>query len=107
MKFRVIVTPEAQTGIRQSFLYIRQHGPLNAARWLRGLYATVATLERMPERCGPAIERDYVDQDLRQLIFKSHRIVFRIDKPLKIVWVLWVRHGKQQAIGEQLSEDDG
>jgi len=29
-KFEVIVTPEAQAGIREAFLYIHERSPLNA-----------------------------------------------------------------------------
>ena len=100
MRFHVIVTPEAQTGVRESFLYIHERSPLNAARWLRTLYKKIETLARMPERCGSAREQEYLEEDLRQLVFKSHRIVFQIDKPQKTVWVLWVRHAKRRAIGD-------
>ncbi|MFN0169073.1 MAG: hypothetical protein ACKV22_21825 [Bryobacteraceae bacterium] len=48
--FEVIVTPEAQAGIRESFLYIHERSPLNADRWLRGLYDEIDSLERFPER---------------------------------------------------------
>ena len=100
MRFHVIVTPEAQTGVRESFLYIHEESPLNAARWLQMLYKKIDTLERMPERCSSAREQEYLEEDLRQLVFKSHRIVFQIDKPQRTVWVLWVRHAKRRAIGE-------
>lgn len=33
-RFELIVTPEAQSGIRESFLYIHERSPLNVARWL-------------------------------------------------------------------------
>jgi hypothetical protein len=42
-KFRVIVTPEAAAGIRESFLYIYERSPLNAERWLRQLYSEIDT----------------------------------------------------------------
>jgi hypothetical protein len=58
----------------------------------------------MPGRCGSAREQTYLEEDLRQLVFKSHRIVFRrrfeIDKPQKTVWVLWVHHAKRRSVGE-------
>jgi len=34
VKYQVIVTPDAQAGIRESFIYIHERSPLNAARWL-------------------------------------------------------------------------
>src|SRR5712692_3669480 len=66
--------------------------PLNAARWLQGLYDQIDTLQRFPERCALAREREYLEEDLRQLVFKSHRIIFRIDKARRAVYVLHVRH---------------
>jgi plasmid stabilization system protein ParE len=80
VKYQVIVTPEAQAGIRESFAYIHERSPLNAARWLQALYGQIDTLERFPERCMFAREREYLDEDLRQLVFKSHRIVFTIER---------------------------
>src|SRR5437762_1748091 len=59
--------PEAEKGIRTSFQYIHERAPLNAARWLQGLYDQIDTLERLPERCAFARERQYLEEDLRQL----------------------------------------
>lgn len=104
MSYTVNVTPEAQAGIRESFRYILARSPLNAERWLRGLYKTIDTLEQFPERCARARESDYLDEELRQLLYKSHRIIFRVDKESATVSVLFVRHGKRRAVGEP---DDG
>ena len=98
-KYHVIVTPEAQSGIRESFLYIRARSPINAVRWLQGLYAEIDSLERFPERCSYAREREYLDEEFRQLVFKSHRVVFFVDKPRNTVYVVYVRHGRQRAVG--------
>lgn len=104
--FEVIVTPEAQSGIRESFLYIHERSPLNAARWLQGLYDEIDSLERFPERCSYAREREYLEEELRQLVYKSHRVVFYVDKPQSTVYVLYVRHGKRRAVGEPEQADD-
>ena len=100
MKYEVIVTPEAQAGIGESFNYVHERAPLNGARWLQGIYEQIDTLERHPERCACARERAYLEDDVRQLIFKSHRIVFKVDKARRTVYVLHVRHAKRRAIGE-------
>lgn len=97
MKYRVIVTPEAEANIRESFLYIHERSPLNGERWLRGLYRHLETLENHPDRCAFARERPYLNVDLRQLVFKSHRIVFEVEKQRRLVYVLSVRHGKRLA----------
>ena len=105
-KFRVVVTPEAETEIRESFHYNHAYSPLNAARWLKALYERIDTLERFPERCPHAREREFLEEDLRQLLFKSHRVVFWIDKQASAVHVLRVRHAKRRAIGEPADDDE-
>ena len=104
-KYRVVVTPEAQSGIREGFEYIHERAPLNADRWLRALYGAIDTLELFPERCGSARERQYFEEDLRQLVFKSHRIIFQVNKPMETVYVLDVRHSKRRALGEPEPEE--
>ena len=74
MIFETILMPEAQDGIRRSFNDIHERAPLNAIRWLQGLQRQIATLERLPERLPFAREREYLGQELRQLVFKSHRV---------------------------------
>ncbi len=79
---------------------------MNGERWLRQLYSQIDTLEQFPERCPRALESEFLGEDLRQLIFKSHRVVFRVDKASSTVHVLHVRHAKRRAAGEPVQEDD-
>ena len=106
MKYRFIVTPEAQAEIRGSFAYIHERSPLKAARWLQALYGQIDTLERFPDRCVFTREREYLDEDLRQLLFKSHRIVFTVERKEKRVFVLYVRHASRRTVGEPAGEDE-
>jgi plasmid stabilization system protein ParE len=105
VKYQVIVTPEAQAGIRESFAYVQERSPLNAARWLQALYQEIDTLEKFPERCAFAREREYLDDRLRQLVFKSHRIVFAVEKKEKRVYVVYVRHARRRAVGEPAGDE--
>ena len=93
--YAVLVTPEAEAGIASAFHYIHVRSPANAEKWLNVLYQRVGTLERMPRRCPSARESRYFGEDLRQLVFKSHRIVFRVEEAVGIVRVLYFRHAKQ------------
>ncbi len=90
----------------ESLPCIHERSPLNAARWLRDLYEKIETLEHSPERCAFAREREFLEDDLRQLEFKSHRVVFLVDKEKRVVSVLSVRQGKRRAIGEPEGEED-
>jgi plasmid stabilization system protein ParE len=106
-RYEVIVTPEAEAGIVSAFQYINERSPGNAAKWLRGLYREIDTLETMPERCSLARENEYFEDTLRQLLFQSHRIIFRVEQAERIVRVLYMRDGKQRSVGESDSESAG
>jgi plasmid stabilization system protein ParE len=93
MIYEVIVTPAAENDVAEGFAYIQARSPLNAERWVRGLYKLVHKLESMPKRCGRAREADDLGLDLREIVFKSHRIVFQIDETEGVVFVVRVFHG--------------
>ena len=101
MIYEVIVTPAAEDDIAEAFAYIQARAPENAERWVRGLYKLVGKLESMPKRCGRAREADDLGLDLRQLVFKSHRIVFRIDEGSRVVRVLRVFHGARLGLSRE------
>lgn len=106
MKYRVFITPEAEANIRAAFEYIRADSATNAARWLRDLHRQIDSLETFPKRCATAREAAYFHEDLRQLIFKSHCIIYMVDEKTKTVHVLFVRHASQRAVGEAGATDD-
>ena len=105
-KYEVIVTPEAEAAIISAFRYIYESAPRNAEHWLRGLYSRIGTLENFPRRCALAREREYFEEELRQLVFKSYRIVFHIEEKRRIVRVVSVVHGSRRAIGEPMESRD-
>ena len=105
-RYGVIVTPEAESGIVAAFRYILERSPVNAEKWLRALYKKIDSLEQMPERCPLARENEYFEDTLRHLVSKSHRIIFRIDEEKRMVQVLYVRHAKQQAVGEPAADEE-
>ena len=94
-RYGVIVTPEAEAGIVAAFQYILERSPLNAEKWLRALYKKIDSLEQMPERCPLARENEYFEATLRHLVFKSNRIIFRIDEAKRIVQILLLRNPRQ------------
>ena len=105
MTYKVVIADEAEAAILEAFWYVHERAPMNAARWLRDLYRQIDSLERFPESHGRARESAYLDEDLRQLIFKSHRIIFQVDKDARVVSVLHVRHAKQRTLGEPPEEE--
>jgi plasmid stabilization system protein ParE len=78
MKYKVIIHPDAEIEIAEAFLHILADSPLNAGRWLRGLYKAIAKLEIFPNRCGIARESTDLPVELRQFMYKSHRVIFQV-----------------------------
>jgi plasmid stabilization system protein ParE len=101
-KYEVVISPRAEDAIRSAFRYIAERAPMNAERWLHGLYSSISTLETFPKRCSLARENEYFDEELRQLIYKSHRVVFYIEEDIRIVRVVYFLHAKQRAVGEPI-----
>lgn len=104
-KFRVLVTSQASEEIRQTLRFISAHSKEQGGRWGRGVAAAIRSLSSMPERCPLARETQLgAEPELRQLMFLTHRIVYRIDLASRTVIVLHVRHGSRLAAGE--AEDE-
>jgi plasmid stabilization system protein ParE len=95
MKFRVIVESRAAADIAAYGHWIVDQGsPSNAEQWLDGIEEAIRSLELLPERCRLAPESAALRIDIRQLIFKSHRVLFTVSG--RTVHVLHVRHSARQ-----------
>jgi plasmid stabilization system protein ParE len=71
---------------------------------MRQIYEQIDGLEQFPRRFGAAREQAHFTEEMRQVVFKSHRIVFWIDDGSKTVHVLFVRHAAMREVGS--TEDD-
>lgn len=80
--------------------YIAEHsGPARAAAWLEGLERVVHSLAGMPGRHPPAREAAALGVDLRQAVFKSHRVLFLIrGRVVHVLHVLHVRHASRSEL---------
>ena len=80
MKYQVQFSPTARQEILEAFDYIRtdRQAPINAARWLDGMIQAINDLTHYPEGCALARENDEFKEDLRQLVYKSHRVIFDV-----------------------------
>ena len=101
MKYRVIITPEAENDLRTASGYIRRQGEPQAARaLLAGVRKKIKTLAENPERAHAASESVSFQEPIRELIYGSgnrglYRILFAIIDDA--VFVLHVRHGSMLA----------
>lgn len=96
MKYKIIFDPDAQSDLLAAADYIAQGAPRNAERWYRGIHEAIFSLSSMPERCAFARENETYPEEIRQLLYKSHRVVFTIQKD--IVYILRVFHVAQEGL---------
>ena len=87
----------------EAFAFIHARSPHNAARWLRELYQSINGLVDF-RGFARARECDWLGGDLRQKVFKSHRVVFSIDSAKRRMYVHYVRHAARRAAGEPNEE---
>jgi plasmid stabilization system protein ParE len=105
LRYRVIVTPEAESDLRNATSYIRGDNPRAAIAWLKAARQRIKTLAHSPERCPRAPESTSFDEPIRELFYGlgnrgTYRILFVVFG--KSVFVLHIRHGAMR----QLNPDD-
>ena len=98
MAYRVIFRQEARDEAIAAAAYIAEHASAEvAARWYAELETAIASLARYPSRCGLAREHAmFPGIELRQLVFKSHRLIFSVQS--SEVHVLCLRHVAQDDV---------
>ena len=104
-RYAVMITPTAEADAVEAFEYIRARSPVNAARRLRGLYESIEKLE-MLAGVGRAMESDLLGVELRQLVYKSHRVLFSVDEKRGQVTVHYIRHGARRRLGEEFEQSE-
>ena len=98
MEFRVEITQAALTDAEDYVHFVRDNrqNPIVAEQWWNGLVDEILSLETLPRRCPIIPEQKYFDQEMRHLIYASHRIVFRIDE--STLTVLRIYHGARKPL---------
>jgi len=99
MRYRVVMTPEAEGDLRATARYIRLDNPRAATAWLKGARQCIKSLAQHPERCPLAPETTSFVEPIRELLYgHGNRGTYRILYTVlgKTVFVLHVRHGAMQ-----------
>ena len=91
MRFRVVVTRQAEQDLGEIFAYIALENPAAARRLVKALRRKLKTLATSPMRCPRAPEDGLDGFEIRHLVHDPHRIIFAVDG--STVVVLQVRHG--------------
>lgn len=92
LRYRVEVAAAAMRDAEAYSRFIRSqsHDDLPARAWRNGLRAAIDSLEDLPARCPLIPEQQKFSQNLHQLLYQSHRVIFRIE--LNVVRVLRIYH---------------
>lgn len=97
MAFEVIWTKKAAEDIQAIVRFIRRRDPSIAASIARGIYERVQILIEQPES-GSVVE-EFGEPEWRKLIFRSWKIVYRIDQSRNQVAIIRVWHAARGEIG--------
>jgi plasmid stabilization system protein ParE len=111
MTYRVEISPTAIHDIENIFLWLKLNAPEKSYRWVRGCYEIMLKLESFPSRCPLALESEYFDLEIRQLLYENkYRILFSIveHENTRMVKIHRVRHSSQQNFDslKQLLDND-
>ena len=96
MPYRIDIAPEAAEALEEIYLYIAQDSPDNAARWYFAIHDKIQTLKESPNRCPAAFESRFYGYEIRNLIFGSYRVLFRVQEQGQIIQILHVKHGARE-----------
>jgi plasmid stabilization system protein ParE len=78
MAYKVSLTSPAEADAYKAFERIREVAPTGADKWLRGLFAAIATLAEMPDRCQVIPEADELGYPARHLLYGKRTGQYRI-----------------------------
>jgi plasmid stabilization system protein ParE len=91
VRYRVELAAPAVRDAEETCSWISEDSPQGGHRWHEGLMQAFRSLERNPLRCSLAPESVFFNEEIRQLVYGKHRILFTVKN--KTVFVLRVRHG--------------
>jgi plasmid stabilization system protein ParE len=90
MGWHVLIAPSATADLESLVRYIARHNPDAAARLGFELVTHAENLANFPEigRCVP----EFCQPDLREIIYRSYRIIYRVRKPQETVEIVRFWH---------------
>ena len=97
MDYKVILSPRAIQDLQEIVRYIAWDSPNDAEKFGHTLIDKAQSLSSLPER-GRVVP-EFKDPQIREIILKSYRIVYRVKSAEKVVEIARFWHGAQGAIG--------
>lgn len=101
MTFRTVLLRVAANEIAANYTWLAERSVKSADRWRDSILRAVDSLEENPARCPLALEDEWYDGELRELLHGKRRHVFRILFEIlgDEVVILRVRHARQDSLG--------
>ena len=76
--FRVTILGRAKRDFRSTLRYIAEHSKPGAVAWAKAFDKALARLEQGAESFPQAAENEYIDFEVREILFKTRRgLVYR------------------------------
>jgi len=88
MRYKVRIAPEALLDAAIAHAHIAKDSVAAADHWFDGLVEATESLCLHPRRCARAVESGRFKREVRQLLYKSHRVLFSItDDEVRVLFV--------------------
>jgi toxin ParE1/3/4 len=91
MAWELIWAPSARLDLKELFSYIAETGPDAAGVFIRSLFHSVEQLREFPE--SGRIVPEFGEPDIREVVRRPCRIVYRIKRRTGVVEIVRVWHG--------------
>ncbi|MBA3484615.1 MAG: type II toxin-antitoxin system RelE/ParE family toxin [Pirellulales bacterium] len=109
MKFRIIIQPPAFDDLDETYVYLaKRYSPESAGAWHSGCIDAMQALVDQPQRHALARESAKLGVEIRQMLYRRHRSVYRILFTIEqsAVRVLCIRHAaRDELTAEDVSTD--
>ncbi len=90
---KILISNEAQTDLEEIFEYILYDSVIYANETLKKIYIRIYELNKNPYLGKVVLEIKFTQ--LRELIYKSYRIVYEVQENSKIIYIHFIIHVKR------------
>ncbi|RYG69039.1 type II toxin-antitoxin system RelE/ParE family toxin [bacterium] len=101
MAYKVVLTDPAAADIDEAVTFIESYSVAASANWLETIQEAIESLSEMPSRGAFIRENTGQGFEYRHLIYKNHRIVYRVDEAAQSVLVVRVYHSARTLLRTQ------
>ena len=90
---KILISNEAQKDLEEIFEYISYDSVIYANETLEKIYVRIYELNKNPYLGKVVLEIKFMQ--LRELIYKSYRIVYEVQENSKIIYIHFITHVKR------------